>query len=436
MSIKTAHDLALFVYGRLVGDDRRPSSEVLDTLFQTLFFASLKTEESTPIACSIAYANPKRPDPDAPERIRDPRWRYTALAKPLAYRVGELAKLAMATDPSCSSLAIYPDRRGILRIWGLFDQQGGVQSLLAHESEEGFAPPGVLQAQIIGLGHIIVTRGLAVIGELSAGNLVEDSVDVFQGSIVSKKLAAGIQRRLVNISAALHDAGLTIDDELRTWVTETWVHTIRRILLRARGIGHGGAFLLTDSDAADGLKVKYAIHYTRIPALFENWTIGRSIQYEAEGLLRDELDQDSHHIEPTVYLDHVVAKGDADDAWEAIGGAVAFVASLSRVDGLVLLDTDLIVHGFGSEITAVGDKDCRLFRADHYHPTKGRPRRLDIEQFGTRHRSMIRYCTEDTNAVGFVVSNDGPVRAISRAGSRVYLWENVQLGLSIASGEA
>lgn len=47
-----------------------------------------------------------------------------------------------------------------------------------------------------------------------------------------------------------------------------------------------------------------------------------------------------------IEADTSVASSDTE-----IDGALRFIANLSRVDGLVLLDTDLVVHGFGVEIT-------------------------------------------------------------------------------------
>ncbi len=428
---RTPRDLALFVYGRLDDTDSRPSVEVLDELFQTLFLTSLKTEEGTPINCSIAYVDPKNPDSDPPKRLRDQRWRYTALADPLEYNVSQLAKIALATDPSSSSISVYLDRNGKLKIWGLFDQQGGFQSLLSHESEEGFGPPGVLQAQILGLGHIIVSHDLAVIAELNGGNLVEDAVDVFDGAIVFTKLASGFERRFSEITQSVEKEGYSIGPEYAPNITRFWINTIRRILLRSRAFGHGGAFLLTDSDYEGRLNIKYNLRYDRIPVLFENWMRGKCIDTESHRILFKGLEDDPDHIDPTIYFDNVVAENDADDAKEGLAGAVGFVASLSRVDGLVLMDTDLVVHGFGCEITAAGNANCSFVHANHSSPSKGKIRRLDLQRFGTRHRSMARYCSEDESAVGFVVSNDGPVRAFSRSGKRVYFWDNVQLGLTV-----
>jgi hypothetical protein len=428
LSVRTPHDLALFVYGRLNDDEYRPSVEVLDALFQTIFLTTMKTEEGMPIVCSVAFVDPKNPDPEPPALLRDPRWRYIPLDNPVEYSVGQLAKMAMATDPSSSCLGVYPDQKGRMKIWGLFDQQGGYQSLLKHEAEGGWAPPGIIQAQALGLGHIIVTAGFAVIAELNGGILVEDAVDVFKGSIILQKLTAGFERRFAQIDAGIKERGYHIDSNYKSSVLRGWVDTLRRLLLRARAFGHGGAFLITDSDCSDRLKIKYGICYGRIPALFENWMRCRRIARESTPLYV--LDEPPDYIDFQQVLETSISEDDVDDAKEAMAGAVGFVASLTRVDGLVLLDTDLIVHGFGCEIIAQGDDNCSVFQANNSRPTKGRLHRLDPQRFGTRHRSMLRYCSEDESSIGFVVSKDGPVRAISRSGKRVYFWDNVQLSYS------
>jgi hypothetical protein len=54
---------------------------------------------------------------------------------------------------------------------------------------------------------------------------------------------------------------------------------------------------------------------------------------------------------------------------------------------------------------------------------------LDYNHFGTRHRSMMRYCAAVPGSVGFVVSQDGDVRAITRVRDDLVVWENVKLRL-------
>src|SRR5208337_4512732 len=54
---------------------------VLNELFNTLYFASLRTEESQPIACYIVYIDPNNPDPAPPKRIVKDRWSYVPLSE-------------------------------------------------------------------------------------------------------------------------------------------------------------------------------------------------------------------------------------------------------------------------------------------------------------------------------------------------------------------
>jgi hypothetical protein len=52
---------------------------------------------------------------------------------------------------------------------------------------------------------------------------------------------------------------------------------------------------------------------------------------------------------------------------------------------------------------------------------------LNLNHYGTRHRSMLRYCATYPNSLGFVVSQDGDVRAITHSGNRVVLWDNIRI---------
>src|SRR6266404_9995014 len=90
-------DLARQVREQLVLAKQDPPEEVLLTsLFETLFFASLKREEGRAISCRVAFVDRKRPDPKPPSRVVADRWKYFALAKDLPLNVRNLAKLSHA----------------------------------------------------------------------------------------------------------------------------------------------------------------------------------------------------------------------------------------------------------------------------------------------------------------------------------------------------
>ena len=49
------------------------------------------------------------------------------------------------------------------------------------------------------------------------------------------------------------------------------------------------------------------------------------------------------------------------------------------------------------------------------------------ENFGTRHRSMMRYCSKHEGSIGFVISQDGDVRIITKVNDKLVVWENVMI---------
>lgn len=52
---------------------------------------------------------------------------------------------------------------------------------------------------------------------------------------------------------------------------------------------------------------------------------------------------------------------------------------------------------------------------------------FDFEQLGTRHRSMMKYYYNHPKSIGFVVSQDGDVRAMKRVGINLLVWEKVKI---------
>jgi hypothetical protein len=119
MSADFPKDLASHVHGQLVHRKQiPPSTKVLTKLFETLYFASLKREETQPISCRVAFIDRKNPDPNPPDRKVPDRWRFFPLADDLPLTVRNLVKLSSAVDPWGSTLADLPPifSPGIMRL--------------------------------------------------------------------------------------------------------------------------------------------------------------------------------------------------------------------------------------------------------------------------------------------------------------------------------
>lgn len=127
-----------------------------------------------------------------------------------------------------------------------------------------------------------------------------------------------------------------------------------------------------------------------------------------------------------LYLDQAIFADEADDFRDEITGCVRFVSSLSCVDGLVLMTPDLSVMGFGVEIRSGKDVGV-VYLSPHARALSSTMRAIDPNHYGTRHRSMMRYCMAHPKSVGFVISQDGEIRAMTRVGPRLVMWENLQV---------
>jgi len=405
-----------------------PALPIVSAMLATTYFASLATEEGKPIIFDIVYLDPTDPDPNPPTRKPADRWSYAPLQKPIPLSVPNLSKLARATDPRSSSLVVHPDRRGTLTIWGLIDQGPGYHDFLNYDSESGPERPGLFQVSIANPGRIVANIGYAKIAELRLNALITKSSDVLRNGPVRKKLQPGLTQY---VNSVRQDVGSVAFKERPDWAAtleDDWIATLCRLLLRTRAYRHGGAFLITADATEAGLDVKYRLNYSRLHTALRRRGALLITRTFAEDQISDMLDDDLSHIPASVFLDKEVAGFQLEETNHEIDGAVWFASLLSRVDGLVLMDPNLHIRGFGVEITDERPIPS-VYRASTPLALPGRLRKLDYKEFGTRHRSMMRYVSAVQPSVGFVVSQDGDVRAITRHGKRVIIWEDIRLRL-------
>jgi hypothetical protein len=125
-----------------------------------------------------------------------------------------------------------------------------------------------------------------------------------------------------------------------------------------------------------------------------------------------------------LYMGETVARRALEETEDEVTGCIRFLSSLSRVDGLIWLKHDLSLNGFGTVITTEDDPD-QAHRAKTVAGTNTVP--INITNFGTRHRSMMRQCARDSQSIGFVISQDGEVRAITSVDGKTVMWENIRL---------
>jgi hypothetical protein len=140
----------------------------------------------------------------------------------------------------------------------------------------------------------------------------------------------------------------------------------------------------------------------------------------------DYLAKQKDCVPSLLYLDHSISATAVEDLDDEITGCVRFISSMSCVDGLILADPDLGIRGFGVEIRPKKDVD-RLYLASGPEAKVNSLTFINPSHYGTRHRSMMRFCMAHPKSIGFVVSQDGEIRAITRVGRRLVMWENLEV---------
>lgn len=424
MSASFPADLATHVHAQLTHRrESPPSIKVLTRLFETLYFASLKREETQPISCRIAFINRKRPDPHPPERIVPDRWQFFPLADDLPLTVRNLVKLSTAVDPWGSTLAVDTESEGKLRIWGLIDQGVHYSTFVVKEAAVAPEMPGMFQALIQGTGEIAVYKSYVLLGSLKQDTLVKRQQRVFQAGPVHSKLMNSIKEFQQRVRK---EVGAELYRERGHWdatIEENWISALCRILIGIHKYQHGGAVLISDNSV--GLNPKYVLKYERLEdALFRSSVLSIKHTSYTDIIHERYLDEDAGEIPMELYLSESVDGTALNDTNDELTGCLRFLASLSRVDGLIWLDYKLHLKAFGVEIT-VREEPKNVVMAHNSRATQ--TKKLKLNQYGTRHRSMLRYCAANPNSVGFVVSQDGDVRAITHTNNRVVLWDNVRI---------
>ncbi|AYL94266.1 putative sensor domain DACNV-containing protein [Mucilaginibacter celer] len=398
-----------------------PPESVIIELMETLYFASMQSEEGELIKVNVTFLDPEAPKGDS--RVKEPldNWKLSRFEKPIPMEIKNVVKLSKAADPWSSSLAVYFDAEEKPWIMGLVDQAVHIQRFFNHEDRNKPALPGVFQVQVTGVGIMSVIFDYELIATIRQNVLVTRFSDVLKYGQISRAILADtmpLKKRLAKYMRK--NFNRTNFKEWEREIENTWRDTISRILIQIRNYHHGGAVLITDQ--TDGLDVKYKMPYPRLAQAIRHaleWSMGSAMYNQ------DFLQYPDEPIDQDTFFESELTKHQLNTAGNELKGAIRFLASQSCVDGLVLLNHQLEGIGFGVVISEIALPDF-VYHSENNEAKPGKliPRAPDT--LGTRHRSMMSFCWKDPQAIGFVVSQDGDIRAFKRVDDQLVMWENIK----------
>lgn len=407
---------------RKLGFDE-PDRRVVGALLEMAYLGTMRSEEGRFVRGSLTFADPKRPDVSPPLLRRADYPGFHRFASPEILTVQTLVKLARAIDRWSGSIAVYATRRNEIFAWGVVDQLVGQNVRLHREADSGFENPGLLTITMDGIGDISAYHGDLFLGGLKAQALITRESNALESEAVAKYGFDALEPFATPIARALQrDEG---EVEILASLVGIWVTSIARLCIGLRQRGTGGAFLLTPKPIKRMLQVTHSFAYPRLRDAAILRVLDEGYSSDVDRAQREFTDK-AVSVPGELVIEASLAETDAEDREEELTGAVKLVTSLATVDGLVLMTPALSVTGFGVKIGSTPDITT-VYDGAGFSYRGTRARKIDPSQFGTRHGSMLRYCAQDREALGIVVSQDGYVRLIVTVQSSLVFWDNLKL---------
>lgn len=397
------------------------SDEVVRGLLEVAYHTSFYTEEARRVGFRLIYGS--RTEIEAANAGSTIRF-----ANPRPLEVGELCRLAPATEPSRVSVGVHTDDEGNLAIWGLIDTGSLWQDFtsgdltLLGDLVFGTPLPRNLTIAAMEPGSMSVACGASTVLSLRGGRLLEPSPVLREGPVYEF-----FREAIEQVYLELCDVCGFPPSKMEN-LTQVYMQYLKKVLLRMREKAHGGILLVVpDEWASDDvtlggrLHVKYVCTRARARRLLLDSLI---LGERQRSLQRDHAPGDEAHPLLIEEVFDLFARRTRTDA--ALSDLVDFLAGLSAVDGAVVLSDRFRVLGFGAMVTVPSD----LWQVKIATDSRGEySATIPIESYGARHGAAFRFCEGSEAFVSFVVSQDGGVKAVKKLGEDVMLWEDVDLSL-------
>ncbi|WP_164102085.1 putative sensor domain DACNV-containing protein [Candidatus Laterigemmans baculatus] len=397
---------------------------ILSRLISTAFEASLLREENRPLTFRMIMRCPDRfPDvvgkPTALQRLP-----FDAMRP---FTAQELRRLTPAVDHDRALVGVCVDANGELRIWGIV--HSGPRWLEQFYGGRG-AVLNLPDSLIIGVndpGYLVISQGARPLCALEGGVLQDSRLNVF-GSKWFPQLFAGFRQELSQLhEAAKEESGGAWADLDNNFTRMVGRQMIQRLISTIQRSRHGGTLLIVPVERADELvqpnpwiKLKYKFVGEEPRSRFRHLIV-RTMNTLAAA---------NSHLQ----------SGQGSVGWDEYGGAVGpelaaldeaifelahMVATLTAVDGAVVVTRRFELLGFGGEIAGALSEVTSVARA--FDP-EGKTCQVEpTEDVGTRHRSVYRLCNTLHDVMGIVVSQDGGARFVRWNDSQVTYWNHSSL---------
>lgn len=277
---------------------------------------------------------------------------------------------------------------GQLQIYGLVDIGMALWEMARHERIWGYASPDALIVTSTRPGELSISRGDRPVLRMRDGGIVTPAQDILLKGPVAEFFDAACE---VFIRDACRSSRIDQDPAEDDGLAFAHQSFIESVLLYTSELGHGGTLLFVpeevtheDSRLLSRLSIKYVLPSTR-PRDALIAAMAARLKHNA---LAEKL-----HNRRTVKAEELetleALAEDQQNREDSVRDAARFIASLTAVDGAVVLTDALRIIGFGAEVTtnfSGGDKVHIAHTAD-----AAETKEVRFAECGTRHRSAFRF---------------------------------------------
>lgn len=404
---------------------RLPDFEVLEELVSTCYQVSQMQEETRGLRFRIMLIEPE--DIDRQGSAERQGLFTLSFSKPRPYNEYELLKLGPSVDYNNSLIGVRFRRAEGLQIWGLIHSGSKWMHVIHGGSKKPTPLPKALGINVVGSGRLIVCRGLDMLAQLSGGNIISPSTNVFKSEWVAKRFSS-----VKTILERMHKENPRYNQREWAQIDSSFIPTLymqffKHLISTVRRSGHGGTIISFPVDMDE--LIAHDNPYIHLKYRF------------AEGKARNQLRETVLQIVEALATNCGALHGpDYTAGWndyvslqteelgqldERIFKFARFIARLTGVDGAVVTTEALDLLGFGGIIQGTMEMGGSVAQA--LDPEGARREVELVESVGTRHRSLYYLCNKLHDALGIVVSQDAKAQVVTWSKDMVTCWDVIPI---------
>jgi hypothetical protein len=308
-----------------------------------------------------------------------------------------------------------------LEIWGMVVSGTRWLSSLAGGRYHGAPEPDSLVIHSLGPGRLTIHFGRQRLATLMGGIVEARTFDLFESKWLQGVFAQVRRTFLMEAfgeSTTVRFVPVDID-----FVRRMSYNIILRTLSVVRNGRHGGTLVIMDPEdealfrqSDDSIRFKYLIADS--PAR------GRYGRMLRQAIIRlSELAADQNKPSAGWLEYQTLADTKLSDLDEALFDFAHFLADLMAVDGALVITQALELIGFGAELRFEA-RELKSVR--HALDLEGEIwAKVPLENMGTRHRAVYRFCKGYPRCLAIVVSQDGSVQFVKNHNGEVTYWNQL-----------